>query len=95
VAPLPIAAKQVERPPAERRGALCPAAIKEPAAIVDELQPPQRRHVGGRAGRIEPRQCLRPFVRRASIVLDNGRAFVLVVSPGIGLQMGIFAAWGI
>jgi hypothetical protein len=43
--PLAVAAEQIERSPAERRGALRPPVIEEPAVIVDELRPPLPSHI--------------------------------------------------
>jgi hypothetical protein len=81
--PLPIAAEQIERPPAERDRVCGPSTVEETAAVVDEAQPTLRRHVARRFVRIEPRQRFGPSARRTTVMFDDGGTFLLGVRPRV------------
>src|SRR5262245_31302236 len=78
---LAIAAEQVKRMPAEQTALFCPSLIEELPAVVDELDPPSRRHVSGRSCRITARQRLIPRARRPAAVIDDGGTFFLPLAP--------------
>ena len=79
--PFPIAAKQIERSPAECCCLSGPSTIEEPTAIVNEPQPTARRYVSRCIVGIEPRKAFGPRAWRACIVLHDGGAFLLGVQP--------------
>jgi hypothetical protein len=78
-----VAAEQVERPPAECCGLGRPAAIQERSAIVHELEPPLPRHIVRRPSAVEAGESFSPCPRRAAIVFNNGRSFLMGVGPAI------------
>jgi hypothetical protein len=83
--PLPIAAEQIKRAPAESRRTLSPSTVEKTATVVNEAQPAPRRHVARWFVWVEPRQRLSPGARRTAVIFDDGGAFFLGVSPGIVL----------
>ena len=89
--PFTIAAKQIERSPAESCCLSGPTAVEEPAAIVNEAQPTPRRHVSrcivgsSRAKPRPKRAARRHHTRRWQRVLPRlrpKRDYSTVVSEG-------------
>ena len=73
--PLPVAAEQIERPPAESSRACGPSAVEETTAVVNEAQPTPRGHIARWFVRIKPRQSLSPSPRCTAVKLGNGGPF--------------------
>jgi len=75
-----VAAKQIKRSPAERRGVGRPTVEKD-SHVIDETLPSAWRDVAGRVIGVEPRETLGPCTGDAASVLDNRCTFVINRAP--------------
>jgi hypothetical protein len=94
--PHAIAAEQVVRSPAKRLGDRAERAVEEMLDIIDEAQPPFRRHVVGRTFRIDPGEALGPGARNVAVVFDNRGSLFLIIPPcRIASPIGTYGTIGI
>ena len=78
--PVAVAAKQIERSPAERGGVAC-STVEERRHVIDEALPPPKRHVAGRTVRMQAGEAFDPSAENATVVLDDRSALFLGHAP--------------